>query len=204
MFKSAERLISSDSLIFLEVGNGQLNKKQRMLALALASLTLSVLFYAFVDAPLFGAIIPEGQAPTYWIPVSLVMFVWIFGITLTPLFWRKNFFRTIRENYVGMILLVLTPAILVSSGLLDLISATVIEYVRGNGPLNWLNYPNWWWMEPYPIGEWSVPWSIAWLVSFISGHEHTLTVDMLIGSATGLGSLFFAWAVYMRCKKSYV
>jgi len=99
---------------------------------------------------------------------------------------------------------VLTPAILVSSGLLDLISATVIEFVRGNGPLNWLNYPNWWWMDPYPISEWSVPWSIAWLVSFISGHEHTLTVDMLIGAATGLGSLFLAWAVYMRCEKPYV
>jgi len=155
-------------------------------------------FYAFVDASLFGAIIPENQAPAYWIPVSLVMFLLTFGITLTPFFWKKNFLQTIREDYVGMILLVVTPAILVSSGVLDLISASVIEYLQGKGPFNWLNYPNWWWMDPYPLGGWSIPWSMAWLVSFISGHEHTLTVDMLLGSAIGLGSLFFMWAAYTR------
>jgi len=169
-----------------------------MLVLAIVSFIFSALFYAFVDGPLFGAIIPENQAPNYWIPVSLAMFLLTFGITLTPLFWRKNFLQTIREDYVGIILLVVTPAILVSSGVLDLISASVIEYINGRGPLNWLNYQNWWWMDPYPVGEWSVPWSIAWLVSFISGHEHTLTVDMLIASAIGSCLLLFSWTVYTR------
>ena len=167
-----------------------------MLKLALVSLGASVFFYAFVDAPLFGAIIPEDQAPAYWIPVSLAMFFMTYGITLTPLFWRKNFLQTIREDYVAVVLLVVTPAILVSSGVLDLISAWIIECIRGKGPLNWLNYQSWWWMDPYPIGEWSIPWSIAWLVSVFSGHEHTLTVDMMIGSAIGLGLLLFSWAAY--------
>ncbi len=169
-----------------------------MLVLALLSLAFSVFFYALVDALLFGALIPENQAPAYWIPVSLAMFLLTFGITLTPLFWRRNFVQTIREDYVGIILLVLTPAILVSSGFLDLISASVIEHVRGKGSLNWLSYPSWWWMDPYPIGEWSIPWSIAWVVSFILGHKHTLTFDMLIGSAIGLGFLLFSWTVYTR------
>lgn len=164
--------------------------------LALVSFVFSVFFYAFVDASLFGAIIPENQTPNYWIPVSAIMFLLTFGITLTPLFWRKNFVRTIREDYVGIIFLLGTPAILVSCGVLDLISASVIEYIRGNGPLNWLNYPNWWWMDPYPVGKWPIPWSIAWAISFIAGHEHTLTVDMLIGSAIGLGLLFFMWTAY--------
>jgi len=175
-----------------------LNKKQRIIVLALVSFISSVVFYALVDATLFGTIISEDQAPMYWILVSLVMFVLTFGISLTPLFWKKNFLQIIREDYVGILLLVVTPAILVSSGVLDLISASVIEHLRGRGPLNWLNYLNWWWMDPYPVGEWSVPWSIAWLVSFISGHEHTLTVDMLIGSAIGLGLLLFFWALYAR------
>ncbi len=167
-----------------------------MLVLALTSFAFSVFFYAFVDAFLFGAAIPENQAPAFWIPVSTIMFLLTFGITLTPLFWRKNCLQTIRENCVGVILLLVTPAILVSSGFLDLISASVIEHIRGNGSLNWLNYPNWWWMDPYPVGKWPIPWSIAWLVSSISGHEHTLTVDMFIGSAVGLGLLFFTWATY--------
>jgi len=169
-----------------------------MVVLALLSCAFSVFFYAFIDASLFGVIIPEDQASAYWIPVSLMMFLLTFGITLTPLFWRKNFLQTIRENYVGITLLVLTPIILVSSGLLDLISASAIECIRGRGSLNWLNYQSWWWMDPYPIGEWSIPWSIAWLVSFVSGHEHTLTVDMLIGSVIGLGSLLFLWTAYTR------
>lgn len=180
------------------MSNRLLDKKQRFVVLALRSLVFSVFFYAFVDAPLFGAIIPEKQAPVYWIPVSLVMFLLTFGVTLAPLFWRRDFLQTIREDYVGITLLVLTPAILVSSGVLDLVSASVIECVRGKGPLNWLEYQSWWWMNPYPIGEWSFPWSIAWLVAFISGHEHTLTVDMLIGSAIGLGLLLFLWTAYIR------
>jgi len=165
-------------------------------------MVFSMFFYAFVDATLFGSIIPENQAPAYWIPVSLIMFLLTFGITLTPLFWRRDFLQTIREDYVGIILLVLTPAILVSSGVLDLISASVIEYVRGRGPLNWLNYPNWWWMDPYPVGERPIPWSIAWLFALILGHEHTLTVDMLIASATGLGLLILLWTVYALWEKS--
>jgi len=178
-----------------------LKKKQRMLALALISFAFSVSFYASVDAFLFGAAIPENQAPAYWIPVSTVMFLLTYGITLTPLFWGKDFLQTIREDYAGVILLLVTPAILVSSGFLDLISASVIENIRGNGSLNWLSYPNWWWMDPYPVGKWPVPWSIAWLVSSISGHEHTLTVDMFIGSTIGLGLVFFAWAAYARYLK---
>jgi len=155
-----------------------------------------VFFYAFIDAFLFGAAIPENEAPAYWIPVSTVMFLLTFAITLTPLFWKRSLRQTIHEDYVGIILLLLTPPILVSSGFLDLISASVIEHIRGNGALNWLNYANWWWMDPYPVGGRPVPWSIAWLVSLVSGHEHTLTVDMFIGSAIGLGSLFFMWTAY--------
>jgi len=179
------------------------NRKQQTLALALISLGFSVSFYAFADALLFGIIIPETQAPAYWIPVSLAMFLLTFVITLTPLFWRKSFRKTIHEECVGIILLVSTPLILVSSGFLDLISASVIECIHGNGALNWLNYPNWWWMDPYPIGEWSIPWSIPWLVSFISGHEHTFTVDMLIGSAIGLGLLLLLWATYIRSLENF-
>ena len=167
-----------------------------MLVLALISFAFSVFFYAFIDASLFGTVIPENQAPAYWIPVSTAMFLLTFGITLTPLFWKKNLHQTIREDYIGVILLLATPAILVSSGFLDLVSASVIEQIRGNGALNWLNYPNWWWMGPYPVGGRPVPWSIAWLVSLISGHEHTLLMDMFIGSAIGLGLLFIMWAAY--------
>jgi len=169
-----------------------------MLKLAVLSFAFSAFFYATIDATLFGAVIPESQAPTYWIPVSGVMFLLTYALTVTPLFWKRNARETIRENYAGIILLLATPAILVSSGFLDLISASVIESIRGNGPLNWLNYPNWWWMDPYPVGGRPVPWSIAWLVSFVSGHEHTLLVDMFIGSAIGLSVILFLWVLYSR------
>ena len=175
-----------------------MNRKKQITRLALLSFAFSTLFYALADATLFGAIIPEPQAPAYWIPVSLVMFLLTFMMTLTPLFWKRNFWQTLGENYTGVILLLATPAILVSCGFLDLVSASVIESIRGNGPLNWLNYPNWWWMDPYPVGGRPVPWSIAWLVSFVSGHEHTLLVDMFIGSAIGLSLLLLMWAVYAR------
>jgi len=175
-----------------------LHKKRRIFTLAVVSFAFSVFFYAFIDATIFGAIVPENQAPAYWIPVSLIMFLLTFGMTLTPLFWRHNFLQTVHEDSVGILLLLATPAVLVSSGFLDLISASVIEYIRGNAPLNWLNYPNWWWMDPYPVGERPIPWSIAWLVSLVSGHEHTLTVDMLIGSAFSLSVLLFLWAVYLH------
>ena len=175
-----------------------LNKKRLMLRLARLSFAFSAFFYAFIDATLFGAIIPESQAPAYWIPVSVVMFLLTFAITLTPLFWKQSFSQTIREHYAGIVLLTATPAILVSSGFLDLVSASVIEAIRGNGPLNWLNYSNWWWMDPYPVGGRPIPWSIAWLVSLASGHEHTLLADMFIGSAVGLGLLLLMWAAYAR------
>jgi hypothetical protein len=172
-----------------------------MLRLAIGSFVFSVFFYAFIDASLFGAVIPESDAPTYWIPVSTAMFLLTYAITLTPLFWGRNPSQTIREDYLGILLLLLTPAILVSSGFMDLVSASVIETIRGNGPLNWLNYPNWWWMDPYPVGERPVPWSIAWFVSLVQGHEHTLLVDMFIGSGIGLGSLFLLWTSYAFLKK---
>lgn len=166
--------------------------------MALFSFTFSTFFYALVDATLFSAIIPENLAPAYWIPVSVAMFLLTFAVTLTPLFWKQSFSQTIREQYAGIALLMATPAILVSSGFLDLVSASVIETIRGNGPLNWLNYPNWWWMDPYPVGGRPIPWSIAWLVSLTSGHEHTLGADMFIGSAIGLGLLLLMCAVYAR------
>jgi len=174
-----------------------------MLKLAVLSFAFSILFYATIDATLFGAVIPESQAPTYWIPVSLVMFLLTYAITVTPLFWKRNARQTLRENYVGIILLLATPAVLVSSGFLDLVSASVIESIRGNGSLNWLTYPNWWWMDPYPVGGRPVPWSIAWFISFVSGHEHTLLIDMFLGSATGLGLLLLVWAVYARRRISF-
>jgi len=168
------------------------------LLLAGLSFAFSTLFYAFVDATLFGAVIPETEAPSYWISVSAVMFLLTYTVTLTPLFWKTNPSRTIREHYVAIILLLATPVILVSSGFLDLVSATVIETIRGNGSLNWLNYANWWWMDPYPVGGRPIPWSIAWLVSFASGHEHTLLADMFIGSALGLSIVALMWFVYRR------
>jgi len=172
-----------------------------MLLLASLSFGFSVFFYAFIDALLFGAMIPESRAPSYWIPVSLAMFLVTFGITLTPLFWKNDFRQVVQENYLGILLLIATPAILVSSGFLDLVSASVIEHIRGHSPLNWLNYPNWWWMDPYPLGERPVPWSIAWLVSLLLGHEHTLTIDMFVGSAVGLTLIIFMWAIYARLWK---
>jgi hypothetical protein len=175
-----------------------LHKKKQMLRMALFSFTFSTFFYALVDATLFGAIISENLAPAYWIPVSVAMFLLTFAVTLTPLFWKQSFSQTIREQYAGIALLMATPVILVSSGFLDLVSASVIETIRGNGPLNWLNYPNWWWMDPYPVGGRPIPWSIAWLVSLASGHEHTLLADMFIGSAVGLGLLLLMWVAYAR------
>ena len=177
---------------------GLLSRKKRILRLAVLSFAFSTFFYAVVDATLFGAVIPEVEAPSYWIFVSAVMFLLTYAITLTPLFWKTALAQTIREHYVAIILLLATPAILVSSGFLDLISATVIETIRGNGSLNWLNYANWWWMDPYPVGGRPVPWSIAWLVSVASGHEHTLLADMFTGSALGLGIIALMWFAYAR------
>jgi len=167
-----------------------------MLTLGLISVLSSVFFYVFVDAPLCEYVIPEEQLPVYWIPISLIMFLFTYGMTLGPLLW--NFENKTREDYIGVTLLIATPLILVSSGILDVISASVIEYLSRREPLNWLNYENWWWMDPYPINGLSIPWSIPWFVSLVLGHAHTLTTDVLIGSTIGLGTLVFLWVVYAR------
>lgn len=172
-------------------------KKRKFAVLGGVSISFSIFFYAFIDATLFGIVIPENEAPTYWIPVSIIMFTLTFAVTLTPVFWKRSIRQTLQEDSAGIALLLVTPVIILSSGFLDLISASVIEYIRGNSPLNWLNYPNWWWMDPYPLGGWAFPWSIAWLVSIISGHEHTLTVDMFIGSVAGGVVTLSMWAIYL-------
>jgi len=174
-----------------------LHTKRRFAVLGGVSIGFSMFFYAFIDATLFGAVIPESEAPSYWIPVSIIMFVLTFAVTLTPVFWKRSITQTLLENRFGITLLLLTPVIILSSGFLDLISASVIEYIRGNSPLNWLNYPNWWWMDPYPLGGWSLPWSLAWLVSLVSGHGHTLTVDMFIGSVAGALVVLSMWTIYL-------
>lgn len=167
-----------------------------MLTLGLISFVSSVLFYVFVDAPLCAYVIPEEQLPVYWVPISLIMFLFTYGMTLGPLLW--NFQNKNRQDYIGVILLLATPLILVSSGILDVISASMIEYLNRREPLNWLNYKNWWWMDPYPINGLPIPWSIPWCVSVILGHAHTLTTDMLIGSTIGLSTLVLLWVMYAR------
>ncbi len=172
-------------------------EKRKFAVLGLVSVGFSVFFYAVIDAVLFGVVIPESEAPLYWIPVSVIMFVLTFIVTLSPVFIGKNISQTLREEYAGIALLLMTPVIILSSGFLDLISASVIELIRGNGPLNWLNYPNWWWMDPYPLGGWGFPWSLAWLISLISRHEHTMTTDMLMGTIVGWTLLLLMWIWYV-------
>lgn len=172
-------------------------EKRKFAVLGLVSVGFSVFFYAVIDAVLFGVVIPESEAPLYWIPVSVIMFVLTFIVTLLPVFMGKNISQTLREEYAGIALLLMTPVVILSSGFLDLVSASVIELMRGNGPLNWLNYPNWWWMDPYPLGGWGFPWSLAWLISLISWHEHTMTSDMLIGTILGWTLLLLMWIWYM-------
>lgn len=172
-------------------------EKRKFAVLGLVSVGFSVFFYAVIDAVLFGVVIPESEAPLYWIPVSVIMFVLTFIVTLLPVFMGKNISQTLREEYAGIALLLMTPVVILSSGFLDLVSASVIELMRGNGPLNWLNYPNWWWMDPYPLGGWGFPWSLAWLISLIARHEHTMTSDMLIGTILGWTLLLLMWIWYM-------
>lgn len=179
------------------IGQITLIEKRKFAVLGLVSVGFSVFFYAVIDAVLFGVVIPESEAPLYWIPVSVIMFVLTFIVTLLPVFMGKNISQTLREEYAGIALLLMTPVVILSSGFLDLISASVIELIRGNPPLNWLNYPNWWWMDPYPLGGWGFPWSLAWLISLISWHEHTMTSDMLMGTILGWTLLLLMWIWYM-------
>lgn len=107
----------------------------------------------------------------------MIIILTIFTIVgvLAFLFGREG--KLFSRDYRRLILVGLIPVILMISGAFDLISATVIEYLRSNQPLNWMNYGEWWWIVYHPFPR---------ISAAIVGHTHPLGTDMIVGSVGGV------------------
>jgi len=156
-----------------------------------------ILFFAIVD-PLMMVNVwqPLGDVGNqrithYWVLMPVMYGLIAVGVAVGSLL--GDFGVWSREDYVGAILLIATPFLLVASGLLDIISTAFIHYFSGNGLLygftNALTWTGeWWWLDGF---------TFPWIVSRALGYQHTQGFPIfLIGMTIGLAITFLLWFLY--------
>jgi hypothetical protein len=164
-------------------------EKNRTVILGLIQVLLLVIFYGVVD-PIMGGDIVKYQEFTdkvrYWHLMPVMYGLVAIGVAVGSLLGDYGAWST--EDYYGAFLHVLTPILLVVGGLMDWLSASVIQWhhtgVFAKGfPFRW----EWWWMDG---------WSLPYYISLLSGYQHTQWWSIPIGIAISLIVLVVAWVIY--------
>jgi hypothetical protein len=172
-----------------------------MIFLALLVVAFSFVFYT-VDAWLFAtAFYPAVLAgydglPNWWIVMPILTGLFAFGIGLGA--WFGDY-KTGREDVYGTLLLIATPFILIWSGVLDIFSASMIDYfftgVFAAGWDIWWTWDWWWLNDPFNLG---FGWSLS---SWISGFLNLVTVPfwtVLLGAGIGGCLVTGLWFMYWK------
>lgn len=181
-------------------------EKSRMLVLAAIVVAMSFVFYA-VDAYLYAKVFFEAGEqganidtvlPQWWIVMPILMGLFACGVGFGA--WYGDYRTSKREDICGSLLLVFTPFVLVWSGLLDLHSAALIDYILwgkyAEGWFSWWWGGDWWWLnDPFNLGfGWSLP-------SWISGLLRLPTVpfwSVLLGAGIGACLVTTLWVLYWK------
>ena len=112
--------------------------------------------------------------PWWWVVVIILLIMFIIVGIVSFLLGKK---KIDHEDYKRLSIVAFIPILLMISGTFDLISATVIEYLRGNHPFNWMNYKEWWWTMYHPFPR---------ISAFVAGRTYPISLDMIVSSLCGL------------------
>lgn len=170
-----------------------MKEKNRILILAFFSFFLLVVV-AVLDGWFTIRIFEEGFGEwsrlSYWlIAMSVLVSFASLGLGIGSL--MGDYGTWTLEDYYAVILLFAQPWILMWGGLLDLISASVQNYIRAIPLFNWWTY-TWTWLDPPAT---VVP-TLPHLISRLLGYANTVSVSLIIGSAITLALVFLLWAIY--------
>lgn len=177
-----------------------MERKKRIGLLTLV-LVIAGIVVAYIDAVVTVAydVMPEESndfwalaisGPVWW-KINPLIFITIISVGIIAFLLGDNSkmsIRPSRKELLELAPLILTFVINAFSGLGDIMSQTFIECLRGNSPLNWLNY-EWWWTRFMPLPA---------LIAFLAGHSVPLGIDMVIGSIVGVGLLGIMWYYYYK------
>lgn len=127
----------------------------------------------------------------WWIIVPIILGL----VTVSGLigFLLGSKLKLSSKDVWGLILVGLTPIIFMISGLFDLISGTTIASLRGEGPLGWANWPDWWVTVYLPFPA---------ILARLADRVYPLPIDVVIGSITGILLLFGLWFHFYKYVKS--
>lgn len=178
-------IISLFALAFLL----DLSEKEQIIVLALIEICILGVFFSVVDPILGGGIIQykeQTEIVKYWFLMPLIYGFIAVSVSLASLL--GDYHSWSNEDYMGAILLIATPFLVVMSGLMDWLSASVIEW-------HWYgvfakNFPwvyEWWWLDY---------WSIPYWISRLLGYEHTQYFTIPIGIGITSIALILLWIVY--------
>jgi hypothetical protein len=166
------------------------SEKIRIIILGLIEVLLLVIFYGVVD-PIMGGDVVRYQEFTdkvrYWHLMPVMYGLVAIGVAIGSLL--GDFHEWTDEDYYGAFLLVLTPFLLVVGGLMDWLSASVIQwhhtgvFAKDFPFFHW----QWWWLDK---------WSLPYYISLAFGYEHTQGFTLPIGIIITLVVLAILWIAY--------
>lgn len=172
-------------------------EKNRVIILAGIQVLLLAIFYGVVDPVMGGGITQDMMndgtriviypfSNTYWALMPVLYGLTAVGVALGSLLGDYSLWSM--EDYLGAVLLIVTPFLLVFCGVMDWLSASVIDWhatgVFAQG-FPWTY--EWWWMDS---------WSLPYYVSYFSGYQHVQWWSIPIGITIGLVVLVALWLVY--------
>jgi len=135
----------------------------------------------------FSELVING--PIWW-KINPIIIITIISVGVIAFLLGSDTGKSIRpsKQLFELVPVFLTFVTISFSGLGDVISQTAIECLKGNNPLNWLQY-EWWWTRFMPIPA---------LIAFLAGHSVPSGTDMVIGSVVGIVILGAMWFYYYK------
>jgi len=128
------------------------------------------------------------NGPIWW-KLNPIILLTIIGVGVTAFLLGNDvkLSRSVLKKQLSQLAPVfLTFAAISFSGLGDVISYTVIDFLNGDHLFNWLNI-EWWWTMYIPV-----PATIA----FLGGHRIPSGTDMAIGAVIGILMIAALWLYY--------
>ena len=162
----------------------------RPVILLLITASLTALFYFFVDAPLCQWLMSEGTSiEPWWFFIPVIVLMISSGIAASILLIDSS-----NHKLICAVIVVLTPFILIWSGIMDLVSMTAQYLYLGKHPLGWMQEEwmqtqlGWFWLEPEYVCK--IPF-LPYIISTIKHHQIITTNDMITSSIIGALIIFF-------------
>jgi len=156
----------------------------RLTVLLGLNVAITTLFYVLVDAPLCLWLISEKvPLEPWWFYIPIIVGMISFGMASSFLLVRDP----VRYRSIFVLAIMVSPFIMIWSGLMDIASMTAQYIYNGDPPfgwfeVEWLRDCGWFWLEPRCT--YGIPF-LPYLISRINQNKIITTPDVIASSVVG-------------------